>query len=598
MPKQQKKIMPIDYTHRDFETIRDDLMQIAERFYPDTLQDFSEASFGALMLDAVAYIGDQLSFYLDYNVNESFLDTAFQFGNVVRHGRALGYKYTGRASIYGTAALFILVPATGIGLGVDTNYLPMLKRGSSFTSDSGTQFILTENVDFADPKNLTVAARVDSDTGAPTHYAVKAYGNVVSGILSQETVEVGSFERFYRTTLTTQNVSEIISVYDLEGNQYFEVDYLAQDMIFKEITNPSFKTDNVSSLIKPFLVSRKYVVEHNRDQVTLQFGSGKLGESDIVANPQNVAINVFGKKYVTDLSFDPTRLSQNESFGIVPANTTLIITFRTTNPTNSNLAIGSLNSVGTTNFEFTDRQNLSQTLIESVIGSLEVTNEEQIVGAVTYPSTNEIKQRVYDTFPTQNRAVTQADYENLAYRMHSKFGAIKRVSVQRDADSQKRNLNMYVVSEDTNGKLIAANATIKNNLKTWINNYRMINDTVDILDTYILNFGIEFVVKPKMASEKYTTLDDCITALQEHFIQPFFIGEPLYISQIYEVLKGVNGVLDVTKVKVVSKQSGNYSSAAIDINDNLSADGSYIVVPNNAILELKYPEVDIIGKVR
>ena len=598
MPKQQKKIMPIDYTHRDFETIREDLMEIAERFYPDTFQDFSEASFGALMLDAVAYIGDQLSFYLDYNVNESFLDTAFQFGNVVRHGRALGYKYTGRESIYGTAALFVLVPATGIGLGVDTNYLPMLKRGSSFTSDSGTQFVLTENVDFADPKNLTVAARVDSDTGAPTHYAVKAYGNVVSGILSQETVEVGSFERFYRTTLTTQNVSEIISVYDSEGNQYFEVDYLAQDMVFKEITNPSFKTDNVSSLIKPFLVSRKYVVEHSRDQVTLQFGSGKLGESDIVANPQNVAINVFGKKYVTDLSFDPTRLSQNESFGIVPTNTTLTVTFRTTNPTNSNLAIGGLNSVSATNFEFTDRQNLSQALINSVIGSLEVTNEEQIVGAVTYPSTNEIKQRVYDTFPTQNRAVTQADYENLAYRMHSKFGAIKRVSVQRDADSQKRNLNMYVISEDVNGKLIAANATIKNNLKTWINNYRMINDTVDILDTYILNFGIEFAVKPKMASEKYTILDDCIAALQEHFIQPFFIGEPLYISQIYEVLKGVNGVLDVTKVKVVSKQSGNYSSAAIDINDNLSADGSYIVVPNNAILELKYPEVDVIGKVR
>ena len=157
---------------------------------------------------------------------------------------------------------------------------------------------------------------------------------------------------------------------------------------------------------------------------------------------------------------------------------------------------------------------------------------------------------------------------------------------------------MYVISEDTNGKMIAANTTIKNNLKTWINNYRMINDTVDILDTYILNFGIEFIIKPKMAAEKYTALDDCVTALQEHFAQPFFIGEPLYISQIYEVLKKVEGVLDVTKVKVASKNSGNYSSAAIDINDNLSPDGSYVIVPNNAILELKYPEVDIIGKIR
>ena len=598
MPKQQKKIMPIDYTHRDFETIRDDLMGIAERFYPDTFQDFSEASFGALMLDAVSYIGDQLSFYLDYNVNESFLDTAFQFGNVVRHGRALGYKFTGRESTYGPVALFILVPATGAGLGTDSNYLPILKRGSSFRDQSGQQFILTENIDFADPGNLTVAGRVDSSTGAPTHYAVKAYGNVVSGMLFSETVEVGSFERFYRTTLTTPNISEIISVFDSEGNQYFEVDYLAQDMIFKEITNPNFKNDNVPSLIKPFLVSRKFAVEHTRDQVSLQFGSGKAGDSDIVANPQNVALDIFGKKYVTDLSFDPTRLSQNESFGIVPTNTTLTIVFRTTSPATSNTAVGSLNAVNATNFEFANRQDLSSANVSAIISSLEVTNEEQIVGAVTYPSTNEIKQRIYDTFPTQNRAVTQADYENIAYRMHSKFGAIKRVSVQRDADSQKRNLNMYVVSEDTNGKMIKANSTIKNNLKTWINNYRMINDTVDILDPYILNFGIEFIMKPKTSAEKYTALDDCIEALKEHFTQPFFIGEPLYISQIYEVLKGVPSVLDVTKVKVVGKNSGNYSSAAIDISDNLSPDGSYIVVPKNAILELKYPEVDIIGKVR
>jgi phage-related baseplate assembly protein len=598
MPKIQKKIMPIDYTHRDFETIRDDLMGIAERFYPDSFQDFSEASFGSLMLDAVSYIGDQLSFYLDYNVNEAFLDTAFQFGNVVRHGRALGYKFTGRDSTYGQVAVFILVPASSAGLGTDSRYLPILKRGTSFSSQNGENFILTENIDFSDPRNLSVAARVDSSTGAPTHYAVKAYGNVVSGLLSTETVEVGTFERFYRATLTTPNVSEVISVYDSEGNQYFEVDYLAQDMVFKEIINPNFKDDNVPSLIKPFLVSRKYTVEHTRDQVTLQFGSGKSGNSDIVANPQNVALDIFGKKYVTDLSFDPTRISQNESFGIVPVNTTLTVVFRATSPSNSNVAVGSLNSVNASNFEFSNRQDLNSSYVNSIISSLEVTNEQPIVGVVTYPSTGEVKQRIFDTFPTQNRAVTQADYENIAYRMHSKYGAIKRVSVQRDPDSQKRNLNMYVVSEDTNGKLIAANSTIKNNLKTWINNYRMINDTVDILDPYILNFGVEFIIKPKAAAEKYTALDDCIEALKTHFSTPFFIGEPIYISQIYEILKGVSGVLDVTKVKVVGKNSGNYSSAAIDISDNLSSDGSYVVVPKNAILELKYPETDIIGKVR
>jgi hypothetical protein len=153
---------------------------------------------------------------------------------------------------------------------------------------------------------------------------------------------------------------------------------------------------------------------------------------------------------------------------------------------------------------------------------------------------------------------------------------------------------MYILSEDITGKLTVANTVIKNNLKTWINQYRMINDTVDILDPYILNFGVEFIVKPQQASDKYEVLDKCIDALKE----PFFIGEPLYISQIYEVLKKVDGVLDVSKVKVNPKTAGSYSSSAININDNLSPDGSYIVVPYNAIFEIKYPEVDIIGKIR
>jgi len=598
MSKNQKKLLPIDYTHREFETIQQDLLEIAERFYPDSFQDFSEASFGALMLDAVSYVGDQLSFYLDYNVNESFLDTSFQYTNVVRHGAILGYKFAGRPSTYGSVALFILVPATTTGIGPDTDYLPILKRGTSFSSDSGQSFVLTENIDFASPKNTFVAARVDATTGAPTYYAVKAYGNVVSGQFGQERIPVGAFERFKSVTLLTQNVSEIISVFDTEGNEYFEVDYLVQDMIFKDVANSNYKNDNVPSILKPTLVSRKFITQFNRDKVTLQFGSGKMGTSNVIANPQNVAVDVFGKTYVTTTTFDPTRLSDNESFGIVPTNTTLIVTFRTTNGANSNTAVGSLNSVASTNFQFKDAQNLQTAKGANVRSSLEVNNEEPIMGDVSYPTTKEIKQRVYDTFPTQNRAVTQTDYENIAYRMHPKFGAIKRVSVQKDSDSQKRNLNMYVVSEDIAGKLTLCNSTIKNNLKTWLNQYRMINDTVDILDPYILNFGIEFIAKPQKMSDKYIVLDRCIAALKKHYAHPLFIGEALYISDIYEVLKKVSGVLDVTKVKVYNKSGGAYSTAGININENLSGDGSYMVVPKNAIMELKYPDVDITGKIR
>jgi len=597
MPNQQKKIMPIDYTHREYETIRDDLMEITERFYPETFQDFSEASFGAMVLDAVAYVGDQISFYLDYNVNEAFLDTSFQFDNIVRHGRVLGYKFSGRPSTYGPVAFFVMIPASATGLGPDTAYIPILKRGTSMSTSNGLMFVLTENIDFADPSNITVAARVDPDTGAPTYYAIKAYGNVVSGDFGLETVNVGTYVKFLRIPLSTRNVAEIISVFDAEGHEYFEVDYLAQDMIYKEVANSNFQNDNVPSLLKPFLVSRKFVAELGRDNTILQFGSGKSSLSDVVADPQTVALDVFGKKYVTDTSFDPSRISKNETFGIVPSNTDLTVTYRTTNPQGGNVAVGGITTVSNALFEFIDQDTLNNTKIQEVIQSIEATNEEPIMGDVAYPTSTEIKERIYDTFPTQNRAVTQADYENLVYRMPTKFGSIRRCSVQRDPDSQKRNLNMYIISEDTDGKLTNTNAVIKNNLKTWINNFRMINDTVDILDPFIINVGIEFVVKPREGGDKYAVLDESIQAIKNHFAQPFFIGEALYISDVYHTLKNVNNVLDVTKVKITNKSGGAYASTSIPIDENISPDGSYLMVPKNAVLEIKFPEVDVIGKI-
>jgi len=594
----QKKLIPIDYTHREFEGIRQDLISLAERFYPDTFQDFSEGSFGAMMIDAVAYVGDQLSLYLDYNVNEAFLDTAYQQSNILRHGRVLGYKDTGRPSTYGTAALYILIPADAVGIGPNSAYLPILKKGSQFSSESGNNFILLENIDFSDPKNPIVVARVNTNTGAPTHFAIKAYGNVMSGRFGFQELTVGEYERFRRVTLNDPNVTEIISVFDSEGNQYYEVEYLSQDLIFQEVSNNNFQNDNVPSIIKPMLVSRKFVVERTRNQVILQFGSGDLGETDVVAVPQEVAIDTFGKDYVSATSFDPTKLHKNRSMGICPANTTLYISYRSIDPFNANIAVGSLKQVGNFELQFKNRENLSTPEINSIRASLEVSNETPIIGNVSNPSSAELKRRIYDTFPTQNRAVTQADYENIAYRMPSKFGAVKRVSVQKDQDSLKRNLNMYVISEDAAGHLVVANSVLKQNLKTWLNNYRMINDTIDILDPYIINIGVDFVIRASVGENKSGVLSKAILAVQNKFKEKFFIGESLYISDIYSELKNVTGILDVVKVKITNKNGGQYSGISLDINKNLSPDGSYVMAPANAVFEIKFPAVDIKGKIR
>ena len=231
------------------------------------------------------------------------------------------------------------------------------------------------------------------------------------------------------------------------------------------------------------------------------------------------------------------------------------------------------------------------------MSSLESYNEEPILGAVTLPETQDIKRMVYDNFATQNRAVTKQDYLSLAYSMDPKFGKVKRCNIVRDPDSLKRNLNMYVLAEDPNGKLVVANDSLKRNLKTWLNQYRMINDTIDILDAKILNFGIDFTVVAHRDYNKHDVLNQCMQRLKKEFKQPKYMGEPFYISDIQNMLNDLEGVTDVKKVVIKMKSGGIYSDSAIDINQQKSADGRYIVIPQNCAVEIKYPNVDIKGTI-
>ena len=600
MAEDDKRILPINYTNRDFSSIRDDLMDIAERYYPDTFKDFSEASFGALMLDTVAYVGDQLSFYLDYQANESFLNTAVEYRNVVKHARQLGYQFQGRPSTYGTVAIFILIPASTTGIGPDLNYIPLLKRGTSLSSNNGLKFLLTENIDFTNIKNKIVTAKVDNSTGSPTHFAIKTYGKVVSGNFIRKVVSIGSFERFKKIRITQPNISEIISVIDSDGNEYFEVPYLSQDIIYREISNPNFTNDNVPSILKPLAVPRRFVSLFDRTGVTLQFGTGNetLISQNKIPEPHDVALNVFGKNYTAATAFDPSNIVVSDKMGVAPSNTDLTITMRVTNPTNSNVAVGGLKIVDTPITSFLDRSSLESQKVQEVVSSIEVYNEEPIVGDVSLPTTDEIKRRVLDNFATQNRAITKKDYEALVYRMPSKFGAVKRCIAVRDPDSLKRNVNLYVISEDSNGTLAKTNNTIKNNLKTWLNEYKMINDTVDILDARIVNIGINFSLKIHHAVDKFSVLERCISTLKTKYQQHFYLGEPFYISGVYSTLNRIPGVIDVIDVEVIAKSSANYSSYTFNIDDNLSPEGRYVATPQNVILEIKFPDEDIRGTIK
>lgn len=594
-----KRNTPIRYTSRDFTSIREDLINHAKRYYPDTFKDFTEASFGSLMLDTVAYVGDIMSFYLDYQVNESFLDTSVEYDNIIRLARQMGYKYKGSPSTTGMVSIYAIIPANTTGLGPDTRYMPILKRNTVLSSDGGS-FILSEDVRFDNPSNETVAARVDTN-GVPTSYAVKAEGQVISGQFGVETVTVGTFERFKRVTLNVSNIVEIISVFDSEGNEYFEVEYLTHDVVYKAVPNKDENTrDNAPSLVRPFIAARRFTTEKTVNAITMQFGYGSDDEvaTPTLAEPSNVILQRHAKNYVSDTAFDPSDLIGTDKLGIGPANTTLTITYRANTTNSANAAIGAVNKISSPIVEFNDPTITTTTAATTVVTSLECYNEEPIVGSVRRPNTEEIRTQAMNFFPTQNRAVTGTDYEAITYAMPSHFGAVKRCRVVRDQDSLKRNLNMYVVSEDSQGKLIQSNSALKDNLKVWLNRYRMINDTVDILDAKIINIGIEFEVVSSEEVNRYEVLDNTIQALVNRFGRTMYIGERFYITDVFTELNKVRGVVDTVNVKLVNKSGGSYSQSTFNIDKYMSLDGRYLSVPDNVILEIKFPTVDIKGTVK
>tara|TARA_R110002126_G_scaffold110281_1_gene247401 strand:- start:2257 stop:4062 length:1806 start_codon:yes stop_codon:yes gene_type:complete len=601
VPFDKKKIVPINYTSRDFATIKRDLVSYAKRYYPDNFQDFSEASFGSLMLDTVAYVGDILSFYVDYSVNESFLDSAVEYNNVTRLAKQLGYKYTGIPASSGEVTLYIVVPASSTGAGPDLNYAPILRRGAKFQSGGGTTFTLNENVDFSDQNNEVVVAQVNSSTGVPTKYAIKTYGQVISGDLAVEFIEVGSYERFPKFTLSANNVSEVVSVTDSSGNEYFEVDYLSQDVIYRPITNNSDDKDLVPFIMQPYGVPRRFITETIGQTTTIQFGHGSEANltNEKISDPSKVVLSIHGRDYVTDKTFDPTNLIETDTLGVAPSNTTLQATYRTNSQRNTNLSSKSLVSVSDTSYDFGNVNQLGSSEVSEVLASLEFENEKPIVGSVSTPSSEEIKYRAYGSYNSQNRAVTKEDYISMIYNMPPKFGAIKRANIAQDKNSFKRNINLYVISEDVNGSLTTSTDTLKKNLKTWITNYKMLNDTIDIMDAKIVNVGIEFEVISDTDTNKFKVLSQATEAVKKRLVNTKYnIGEPLRYGDIFQALKNVDGLLDVVKLKIVTRSGASYSSADFDLDLYTTPDGRMILAPEDIIFEIKYPDSDIRGTIK
>jgi len=586
------KQLAIDYTARNFSSIKQELVGYARRYYPETFKDFNEASFGALMVDMVSYVGDMLSFYVDYQANESFLQTAIEYQNVVKLARQLGYKFNASPTSHGVLTFYVLVPISTTGAGPDINYLPILKRGSTFRSTNGASFITTEDVNFADSTNEVVVGTVDDVLGSPLTYAVKASARCISGQYAALDYEIGGFQKFRKLEIPGgQIVSEIISVRDENGNEYIEVDYLSQDVVYRSIINPDANQRILAPrIMKPVAVPRRFVVEREATNTYIVFGHGSEADLSIdpVAEPNKVILDLHGKEHVIDKSFDPTNLISSDKLGVGPENTVLTVIFRTSRSTTVNSPANTVNRPIDANFKFDSKHSLSDIKMNRVINSLQINNESPIIGDPVNVSTDEIRQKAYGTFYSQNRAVTLQDYKNLVYSMPLRFGAISRCAIMKDDDSFKKNLNLYTICKNQNGTLTPPNITLKQNLKTWLNQYRMINDSIDILDAKIINLGLDFEIITRPGVNKSVMLSRCIAALSELFMTPPDIGEFLEITKIYKTLNLIDGVADTVNVKIIQKFGAGYADTFFDIETAYSADRRFIRVPKDTIYEFRY----------
>ena len=592
----------INYLARDFGDIKDSLVQYAKRFYPTQFQDFSDASFGSFLLDAVAYIGDVTSFQLDYQSNENLLETAINRANVLRQARAMGYKEALSPNITGFISIYLNIPATSTNTGPEIAYLPVLQRGSTFSSTEGAVFTLMEDVDFAKSDTEFVVSAVDSTTGIPSKYAAKRNAPVGSGVIETTTSVIADrtgLDTFLRIQVAANNIIEILSVIDLEGNEYYEVDALSQNIIYKPYLNEGSTASTTLKVLRPLVAARRFVVDYSDGIVSLVFGNGKEDSSsalDSVNDPTQVVLQKYGKDYISSLTLDPTILNANDKFGIGPSNTSLTITYRYNTSNLLSAGAGSLTQVDSPIFTFSVDASSSD-IKDQVISSIENTNELRIAGSNITLTNDEIKEVAGGTYASQNRIVTLQDYQSFSYRMPSQFGNIKRAVAIRDDFSPRRSINLYVLAADDSGNFTQTSQAIKDNLKVWISQYKTISDSVDILDGRIINFGVRFSF---ITNPNFNLLDARSAAedrMRFHFSRrKYNFGESISTSEVTKLINDLEQVDDVLKMTFYSITGGIYSDIEYDFIKNTTSDGRFIKIPKNYAFEIKFYDTNITGE--
>jgi hypothetical protein len=615
----------VQYLNRDFDSLKAQLINFAKIYYPNTYNDFSEASPGMMLIEMASYVGDVLSFYTDNQIQENFLQFAKQRKNLLALAYNFGYqpKVTSAASV--NVSVFQVVPATVVNSQYvpDFNYALILEEGTQLQTNSNgnVAFYIDEKVDFSNSgSSLTDTSVYSYDTsGNPLFYLLQKTAKATAGTLTTTTFTFGNPERFPTVTITDNNVISIVNIIDEDNNQWYEVPYLAQDTIFEATENtatndPSLSQYNDSTpyLLKLKKVPRRFVSRFKTNNtLELQFGPGVSSGADeeIIPNPDNIGLGLpYGIDKMTT-AWDPSNFLYTQTYGLAPSNTTLTVTYLKGGGAVSNIPSNTLtNRIGGTN-SFAG-SGLDANMQTTVLNSLAFTNDDAAVGGGDGDTNEEIRQNSLAMYPTQLRTITNDDYIIRTLSLPSKYGLISKAFVSQDmgisvnyptdllATQNPNAISIYILSKNTTGNLIVSSPALKQNVKTFLSEYRMLTDGVNIKDAFVINIGVDFdvVVRPNYNGK--LVINNCLNVLQSYFnIDQWQINQPILIADIYSTLDQVEGVQTVQKVNIVNKAGTNsgYSQYAYDIK---GATINNILYPSldPSIFEVKNLTTDIQGR--
>ena len=586
----------IKYVNRTFADFRTQLIEFTKNYFPDTYNDFSPTSPGMMFMEMASYVGDVLSFYQDTQLQETFLQYARNPGNLYNLAYMMGY----RPKVTSVAEVELEFTQE---VDADSNS-PDFFTATEVPENSvvlasvfgNTQFLTSRKVDFSFSSSLDpTTVQVSEFSGNnPNKFTLTKKVKAFSGEIKTITQTVGTAEKFYTVNIDDDNIIGVLSITDSSDNTWYEVPFLGQETIFVESRNTNPDSGTVYNNLTLQKVPRRFVTRFNSNgQLQIQFGSGTKGgdDSTFVPTLENVGLGTSAGIPRLDYAYDPSNFLYTRTYGLAPSNTTLTIKYLVGGGTGANVPANTINSLQTT------------------IPGVTVTNPLAATGGSDGDTVDDLRQNSLRAFSEQGRAVTLADYNVRALSLSPSLGSIAKVYTTQDElyssnsttdlilDSNPLALSMYVLSYDIDGKLTAATSTLKNNLKTYLSQYIMLTDALNIKDAFVVNIGVDFEIILLPNAVARDVLLTCSSKLKDYFsTSKRDINQPINLSKLYTLLDRVKGVQTVQKIEISNKVGGNYSQYGYDIK---GATKNNIVYPSldPSIFEVKFPDTDIRGKV-